>query len=319
MNKNTVETKKATSSNERHGRSLGREIAVFFLKFFLVRVGLMYLALYVATAIIYNGGLIAYFKLLGTNFAEAFNVMSEIMITPIGYLIFIISAGLTIPIYLRFCLRKEEMSFESLGFRRKHIPRYCVIGYIVGSSFITLASLIWILLGYAHPITTTFPNIGLIVAFFFAFLAQGLSEEIAFRAYFFTVLSRRHNAVLSSVISSIAFALLHVLGGTVSLLTFFNLTLFGLFACATFARFHNIWLLGALHGACNFFENNVFGLGLSTDTTNASLLNYSVSGPNALITGGSYGGLWGSAIGTAVMLVAIIIILIPKMTRKNNI
>ncbi|MDR1808276.1 MAG: CPBP family intramembrane metalloprotease [Propionibacteriaceae bacterium] len=292
------------------GRSWLREIWVFFRSFFLLRVAFMYLALYAAVQFVYSGGLLAFFKLMGTDFGAAFEAMSHVLITPVGNLLFQVAAGLTIPFYLRRCLRKESMTLDMLGLHKRRLAANAAVGYASGAAIITAVALVWIAAGVAQPAASAATDWVFVGLFWVAFLAQGLSEELAFRAYFLTALARGHKLVPAVIVSSVAFALLHVLGGTVSLLTFANLTLFGVFASIVFIRHHNLWFLGALHGAWNFCENNVFGFTLdSAATGNASVFTYALnSDANSLIAGGAY-GLEGSVIVTGILLLAIAVLL----------
>ena len=127
-------------------------------------------------------------------------------------------------------------------------------------------------------------------------------------------MSRRSNAVVAAVVSSVAFALLHMMNNGISVLAFINLFLFGLFAALYMLKRGNIWGVCGVHSLWNFVQGNFYGVSVSGISKLSTILNISSVKTKSLINGGDFGLEGGLAV-TIVYTIGIIIILCMK-TKK---
>ena len=128
-----------------------------------------------------------------------------------------------------------------------------------------------------------------IAGFFVCFLVQAGTEEIIFRGWLMSVITRRMNIILAVVISSLVFTLLHFSRGQSWLVTG-NILLFALFASAWSISSNNIWGVIGWHAGWNWivatgFELPVTGLNAGVPALTVSLAPV---GPD-LLTGGAQG------------------------------
>ena len=304
---------KITESEDRSkGRSLLKEILRLVRIYFLPWLGLHYIALYIGIMITFDGGLLAYFKLFAmpNGFMRAFEVMFDLFKNPIAYLLFTLASAFTIPIIYASSRRKDNLSVRALGLDRNHMWREIICGYFSGVTIVTAFMLVLVALGASIKLNSDVSWL-LIAIYFILFLLQGFSEEQAFRGYFMTALARRQSLAVSIIISSVAFACLHVFSGAVSVLTFLNLMLFGVFFSLVFIRRGSIWFVSAFHAAWNFISTCI----LSDSLTGGTLFTVETKSMNHLINGGSYGNE-GSILITGIFVVGILILFI--MLRKQG-
>jgi len=128
------------------------------------------------------------------------------------YIIYALTCWLTLTI-LWFILRKNGYSFKDIGWRNFRIKD---IGWAV--LFFIIAIYVWwglsIVLGrFSIGWETNFPfanSSEVLIIFFYAIITAPICEEILFRGYLITVLSKKTILWLSGVISVILFALYHL-------------------------------------------------------------------------------------------------------------
>lgn len=128
-----------------------------------------------------------------------------------------------------------------------------------------------------------------IAAFFVCFLVQAGTEEIIFRGWLMSVITRRMNLIFAVLLSSLLFTLLHFSRGQPWLVTG-NILLFSLFASAWSISSNNIWGVIGWHAAWNWllatgFELPVTGLDAGVP---ALIVPLTPAGPD-LLTGGAQG------------------------------
>lgn len=69
----------------------------------------------------------------------------------------------------------------------------------------------------------------------------------------------------------------------------------------------NLWLIAGLHAGWNYFQGNIYGLPVSGSAEANSLFAFGpAEGSSTLLTGGDF-GVEASLIGTAILVVALII------------
>lgn len=121
------------------------------------------------------------------------------------------------------------------------------------------------------------------------FAVQSSAEEILFRGWMLSALTRRINVIGAIVIVSAIFTLLHF-GRDKTLLTMVSTFLFSVFACCLALKARNIWSVMGWHAGWNWllatgFESRVTGLDVQVPALIARLIPV---GP-ADLTGGAEG------------------------------
>src|SRR3989337_826088 len=120
------------------------------------------------------------------------------------------------------------------------------------------------------------------------FVVVSWQEELLSRGYWFQNLSEGLNPVWGVAISSILFALLHLVNPHMSVSAGLGLFAAGIFLAYARVRSGQLWLAMGLHTGWNFFEGTVFGFSVSGLENLSPLIVQSVAGPE-LFTGGAFG------------------------------
>lgn len=121
------------------------------------------------------------------------------------------------------------------------------------------------------------------------FTMVAIVEETMMRGYVLGRLLRtRLNKFVSLLISSILFALLHLMNPNVSFLPMLNLVLGGLLLGAAYLYTHNLWFPISLHLFWNWIQGFVLGYDVSGNRFCESLLTLRFP-ENNLINGGAFG------------------------------
>jgi membrane protease YdiL (CAAX protease family) len=231
-----------------------------------------------------------------------------------------LSAGVLI-----FCRAIERRSFASMGLSRAHLLREYLLGALLGFVLLVAAVGLCVACGALQLEPGATFSIGffaVVVAFFVGFVLQGFSEELLCRGYFLVSLARRQSLAVAVGVSSLAFAVLHLMNPGVleQPLAIPNLFLFGAFAGIYLLKRGNIWGVAAVHSLWNFTQGTVFGIQVSGTSGLPSV--FSARTPAdvdatwaGIVNGGSFGLEGGLAV-TAVLLVATVIILLLPSRRS---
>ena len=177
-----------------------------------------------------------------------------------------------------------------MGFRKNNALAEYLVGALIGIAIFSVAVGICLVTG-ALRFDGISTNIrwGFLILFFVGFLFQGMSEEVVCRGYFMISLSRSVSAVMAAVVSSIAFACLHLQNNGIAPLAFVNLTLFGLFAAVYMLKRGNIWGVCAIHSLWNFVQGNFYGISVSGMSKMETVFNMSSVSSKELWNGGDFG------------------------------
>lgn len=117
--------------------------------------------------------------------------------------------------------------------------------------------------------------------------------------------------------SSVAFMLIHFMGGTNSFLSAINLILGGTFY-ALFALYQgSIWGVCAIHAAMNFSEQHLFGFGTNGNIPGGTIFEMEASGPDLLTGGAVRTGAAASLTYTLVLVVGVTVLLLLFRRRAN--
>jgi len=199
--------------------------------------------------------------------------------------------GLLVLGWVRFV---ERRPLTTIGLTRPGAARSFPLGLAIGAATIfAVVAASWIAgaldaAGYA-PAFASPAALGNIAFLLLAFAVQSSVEEILFRGWLFSLVSRKFNVMTGVALTSIVFAFLHFGPGQPWLVTL-NVILFSVFACCWALKSGNIWGVMGWHAGWNWllatgFELPVTGLDAQLP---ALLVKLVPTGP-AYLTGGAQG------------------------------
>ncbi len=136
----------------------------------------------------------------------------------------------------------------------------------------------------------------------FSFLAGHISRQIR------PEIAASSGAFTAAVLWSAAFGAMHFDNPDASIWSFLNTSFVGVLFCFAYLRTRSLWMPWGIHFAWNTTLGVILGLPVSGLTQFGVVVRSKADGPR-WITGGSY-GIEASALGTAVILVGIAIVLI---------
>jgi membrane protease YdiL (CAAX protease family) len=202
-------------------------------------------------------------------------------------------AVLIVSIFLRRTL--DRRSIASLGFAlRGPWLRLLGMGVLFGAGMQTIANAIEWATGSAHLTAhgSLAGDVRLVVIAAGILLAEAFLEEMSFRGYVLQNLWEEWGIVPAIVLSSVAFAWLHVINPHAHeqiALTFSGLLAFAFWASMSLLWTKSLWLALGAHMAWNLFEGPVFGLPVSGLAMPVhTVLVQSITGP-VWLTGGAFG------------------------------
>jgi membrane protease YdiL (CAAX protease family) len=139
---------------------------------------------------------------------------------------------------------------------------------------------------------------------YLGWMLQGLKEECVYRGWLLPLLGVHYKPWPSILLSSLAFALMHITNPHFTVIGGINLTLFGVF-CALYALADdNIWGVAGLHAAWNWAEGHVFGLPISGISYHGGSIFAFQNSNYVWLNGGAFGPEGGIAV-TIVLLASI--------------
>ncbi|WP_180270837.1 CPBP family intramembrane glutamic endopeptidase [Sporanaerobium hydrogeniformans] len=186
-----------------------------------------------------------------------------------------------------------------------------------------ISGLIIVGLGYGtlHFVGITEENRHLFLLMVLAWGIQGASEELLVRGYMFQELREKASVSLALMLSSSYFAILHLGNQGITIISFINIILAGLFFALYYWQQGDIWGACGFHSAWNFTQGNLLGLPVSgLSLGGGSIMHLQFKAGNEFITGGVF-GVEGSSICTAILLIGIgvLYLLLYKQGEIGNI
>ena len=145
---------------------------------------------------------------------------------------------------------------------------------------------------------------------------QSGAEELLTRGYMLGALRQRYPLWLAVAVNSLFFGALHLFNPGITLLSFLNVTLFGVFASIAMIRFESIWFCIALHTAWNFSQRIFFGLPNSGIVSEGSFLHLEAAVDSALYS--TAFGVEGTITTTLVYLIPALLILLLARRRQET-
>jgi len=218
----------------------------------------------------------------------------------------------------------DRRSFASLGLQwNKHtlgdlLVGFSIPGLMMGAIYLIEWGAGWLSFeGYAWQFE---PLSEVMIEFFImlgVFVVVSWQEELLSRGYWFQNLSEGLNPVWGVAISSILFALLHLVNPHMSVSAGLGLFAAGIFLAYARVRSGQLWLAMGLHTGWNFFEGTVFGFSVSGLENLSPLIVQSVAGPE-LFTGGAFGPEAGLVLLPALLVGAVLVYGYTKNRTRNE-
>ena len=290
------------------------EILLFFGIFVLSQ---LVIGLLLSVGIGVYAGVMGYAAAAAGQEVDAAAVMQELM-TPA--MVMQLYAELpAIFMVLGLCKWIQKRKARTLGFKKRDWLKEYGIGMLAGFGMMTLIALLaWVsgsLKIRLNAEALTGKNLLLLLVIFVGFLFQGMFEEVLCRGYFLISLARKKgNVWMGIVVSSVAFAALHLGNPGITALPLINLTLFGIFAGIYFVKRGDLWGIGALHSLWNFTQGNVWGVLVSGNDFGVSICTAEMDEGMTLLNGGSF-GLEGGLIVTAALVIGCLVLL--RLPQKD--
>lgn len=184
---------------------------------------------------------------------------------------------------------KETGWFIKKSFLKKYLK-----GFLAGIFVMSLIVSGMVISGKLGSLRTTelqnLPAVLLpVIIILTGWIVQGAAEEILFRGWFLQITAARYGLILSVLVSSLLFALLHAGNNGADWLAIVNLFIFGLTASFIVINEGSVWGACGWHAAWNWSMGNIFGLNISgIPPETGSLLQVNFIGP-AYFTGGDFG------------------------------
>ena len=217
----------------------------------------------------------------------------------------------------------ERRPFTTIGLQAKQAVWRYVRGLLIGVGFICLVVGILALFGwvdwertFAGFSASLLSGVGLLFA---GFVIQGAAEEVLVRGFLLPIFARRYNLWVSIVVTSLIFAVLHLLNPNLSPIAVLNLFLAGIIFALYALKEGSIWGACGLHTTWNWTMGHVFGFEVSGGSfggPGSILFDLMETGPDWM-TGGLF-GLEGGVIVTLVLILgSIAIYLSPTNTADE--
>lgn len=184
----------------------------------------------------------------------------------------------------------EKRPVSSIGFTRNRALKKYFAGLLWGLWLISLPVIFLIITGF---LTLELGRVDLplmIILFisFISFAIQGAAEEIVVRGWLLPVMAVRSPLWIAVVVSLLFFAAMHLLNNEITLLSFFNIMLFGLFAVGHVLNTGSLWGICAIHSVWNWAQGSIYGFAISGQYLTEPLFKPTAYGSD-LIHGGLFG------------------------------
>lgn len=200
----------------------------------------------------------------------------------------------------------EKRPLHSVGLpAHRRMPLEVVQGVVIGGAMMAVVFIIqfgagWIELEWKGLATGDIA--GIMAYSLFIFILAGFGEELLFRGYPFQTLVESIRAPAAVIIMSLAFSAAHMMNPNMTMLSFFNIFLAGIWLSVAYLKTRTLWFPTGLHVSWNFFQGTIFSYPVSGQLIDErSLFSTSMTGP-AILTGGEFGPEGGLI--TTVVLIA---------------
>lgn len=263
--------------------------------------------------------------LLSTVFCNLTNLSSNIgeMITRTmnslgGYTLTSVILIVLFSVLYSILVKRNATSWQALGLKHNFLSslKSFAIGFIIGAAIICATMLILINLNEVSfsYIALDSKHLMILLSGLVIQLSVALSEEITFRGYIQGELFKAtDNRYITVVVTSVVFALIHLLNGSYNLLSLVYIFIVGILFSVIRMYTDNLWIVIGFHLANNWTEIYVFGFNVNNENHWLSTLNKT----NSIWNGGESGS--GLIYIGIVLLTLIILFLWNRRSKKRNI
>lgn len=205
----------------------------------------------------------------------------------------------------------EKKSIITLGFDRRKVLKF-VLGFIIGVSSITVITMILYFIG-AIQLEMNQDNNGSIhtylgmILILLGWFVQSGSEEISIRGWLVPNISEKYNSLVAIATTSIVFGVLHLFAPEVTVLSFVNLVLSGIFFAMYAIKQNCLWGVWGCHFGWNLSLGNIYGFSVSGFSPFGCTILSSKTIGHDILTGGSFGPE-GGLLATVLLVIGIAII-----------
>lgn len=237
----------------------------------------------------------------GTTLSAEVNTVVQLLAT-------VVPIAVLLP-YVKFA---EKRSLRSMGFVKEHAVTDYLLGMVIafamfsGCVGLCVASGAMTFGGYVLG-----GRYLMLAAMFLGFLIQGASEETVCRGFMMTSFGSKGGAFAGMLFNSLVFGCLHLFNSGITLLSFVNLMLFGIFMSVLVLKLNSIWMACAIHSVWNFVQGNFFGILVSGGNFGTSVFRFNSVEGEELLNGGAF-GMEGGLATTTVLTVSIIAVLLLR-------
>jgi membrane protease YdiL (CAAX protease family) len=210
----------------------------------------------------------------------------------------------------------EDKKMSSLGMSTKGRFGDFLMGSLIAALIMGIGFLILTKIGQIQIAKVRFHQADFLFSILL-FALVAVTEEISMRGYVLGRLLRSNmNKYMALGITSLIFALMHVLNANASFLPILNIFLAGVLLGSTYIFTKNLWFPIGLHFFWNLIEGPVLGYQVSGQESFLSIIRIK-RGSNILLNGGDF-GFEGSIICTILMLIFIALILWVMENKNKN-
>ena len=179
----------------------------------------------------------------------------------------------------------DKEPFKNLGFEIKARRNDIILGMTLGLFMMAVGYLVLQTLGEIQFSRINY-DLSSILWLFILFVGVSVLEETFVRGYVLKNLLKSYNPVVSLVISSALFSLMHFFNPNVNYIALVEIFIGGIALGISYVYTRNLWFPFAFHLSWNFFQV-IFGFNVSGMDT-YSLIEFEILEPNNL-NGGDFG------------------------------
>lgn len=196
----------------------------------------------------------------------------------------------------------DRKPFITIGLSLKNRFLDFIGGFLIAFAIFGIGYLFLYSQNYIR-ITDVFFNLRSLSLSFLLFFIVSVTEEFLVRGYILNNLMDSMNKYIALILSSILFAILHVINPNLNLIGITNLFLAGLTLGAAYIYTRNLWFPISLHLFWNFIQGPILGFNVSGKKLD-SLFVLNING-SEIINGGDF-GFEGSILCTILELISFI-------------
>ena len=214
-----------------------------------------------------------------------------------------------LPLYVKFV---EKRSLRTMGFVKEHAVTDYLLGMVIAFAMFSACVGMCVASGAmsfgGYVLNGQYLTLALM---FLGFIVQGASEETVCRGFMMTSFGSKGGAFAGMLFNSLVFGCLHLFNSGITVLSFVNLMLFGIFMSFLVLKLNSIWMACAIHSVWNFVQGNFFGILVSGGNFGVSVFRFNSVEGKELVNGGAF-GMEGGIATTCVLAVSILAVLLIK-------